>query len=167
MAAGEVTLLGWLRRFLPERSYADIAALERAIALSFGGFIRGRGLIGLIFGSLIAIALLLDVPLAPLIAVIAGLIQFIPFIGPLLGWAVLPAFALVPAPDVVVPALVLSLLSAAVMQLVVTRMVMGRAVSIRAAAVLSVVMLGTAIAGVTGRSSPSRPRPRSWPSLTI
>ena len=43
MAAGEVTLLGWLRRFLPERSYADIAALERAIALSFGGFIRGRG----------------------------------------------------------------------------------------------------------------------------
>ena len=151
MAAGEVTLLGWLRRFLPERSYADIAALERAIALSFGGFIRGRGLIGLIFGSLIGIAaILLDVPLAPLIAVIAGLIQFIPFIGPLLGWAVLPAFALVLAPAVVVPALGLSLLSAAVMQLVVTRMVMGRAVKIRAAAVLSVVMLGTAIAGVTG-----------------
>ena len=166
MAAGEVTLLGWLRRFLPERSYADIAALERAIALSFGVHPRpGPHRIDL------------RQPdrhrrppprcLAPLIAVIAGLIQFIPFIGPLLGWAVLPAFALVLAPDVVVPALVLSLLSAAVMQLVVTRMVMGRAVSIRAAAVLSVVMLGTAIAGVTGRSSPSRPRPRSWPSPTI
>ena len=151
MAAGEVTLLGWLRRFLPERSYADIAALERAIALSFGGFIRGRGLIGLIFGGLISIAaLLLGIPLAPLIAVIAGLIQFIPFIGPLLGWAVLPAFALVLAPTMVVPALVLSLLIAAVMQLVVTRMVMGRAVKIRAAAVLAVVMLGTAIAGVIG-----------------
>ncbi len=151
MAAGEVTLLGWLRRFLPERSYADIAALERAIALSFGGFIRGRGLIGLIFGGLIAIAaFLLGVPLAPLIAVIAGLIQFIPFIGPLLGWAVLPAFALVLAPAVVVPALVVSLLIAAGMQLVVTRMVMGRAVKIRAAAVLAVVMLGTAIAGVIG-----------------
>lgn len=151
MAAGEVTLLGWLRRFLPERSYADIAALERAIALSFGGFIRGRGLIGLIFAALISIAaFLLGVPLAPLIAVIAGLIQFIPFIGPLLGWAVLPAFALVLAPAVVVPALVLSLLIAAVMQMVVTRMVMGRAVKIGAAAVLAVVMLGTAIAGVIG-----------------
>ena len=151
MAAGEVTLLGWLRQFLPERSYADIAALERAIALSFGGFIRGRGLIGLIFGGLISIAaLLLGVPLAPLIAVIAGLIQFIPFIGPLLGWAVLPAFALVLAPAVVLPALVLSLLIAAIMQMIVTRMVMGRAVKIRAAAVLAVVMLGTAIAGITG-----------------
>ncbi len=151
MAAGEVTLLGWLRQFLPERSYADIAALEHAIALSFGGFIRGRGLIGLIFGVLISIAaLLLGVPLAPLIAVIAGLIQFIPFIGPLLGWAVLPAFALVLAPAVVLPALVLSLLIAAIMQMIVTRMVMGRAVKIRAAAVLAVVMLGTAIAGITG-----------------
>ena len=151
MAAGEVTLLGWLRRFLPERSYADIAALERAIALSFGGFIRGRGLIGLIFGVLIWIAaLLLGVPLAVLIAVIAGLIQFIPFVGPLLGWSVLPAFAVVLAPAVAAPALVVSLLIAVVMQMIVTRMVMGRAVKIRAAAVLAVVMLGTAIAGVMG-----------------
>jgi len=151
MAAGEVTLLGWLRRFLPERSYADVAALERAIALSFGGFIRGRGLIGLIFGVLVWIAaFLLGVPLATLIAVIAGLIQFIPFIGPLLGWSVLPAFALVLAPAVAVPALIVSLLIAATMQLIVTRMVMGRAVKIRAAAVLAVVMLGTAIAGVLG-----------------
>jgi predicted PurR-regulated permease PerM len=151
MAAGEVTLLGWLRRFLPERSYADIAALERAIALSFGGFIRGRGLIGLIFGVLISIAaVLLDVPFAPLIAVIAGLIQFIPFIGPLLGWTVLPAFAVVLAPDVAVPALVISLLIAVILQMIVTRLVMGRAVKISVAAVLSVVMLGTAIAGVMG-----------------
>jgi putative heme transporter len=151
MAVGEVTLLGWLRRFLPERSYADIAALERAIALSFGGFIRGRGLIGLIFGVLISIAaFLLGVPFAPLIAVIAGLIQFIPFVGPLFGWTVLPAFAVVLAPAVVAPALVVSLLIAALMQMIVTRMVMGRAVKISAAAVLAVVMLGTAIAGVMG-----------------
>jgi predicted PurR-regulated permease PerM len=151
MAAGEVTLLGWLRRFLPERSYFDIAALERAIAVSFGGFIRGRGIIGLIFGALISVAaVLLGIPFAPLIAVIAGLIQFIPFIGPLLGWAVLPAFALVVAPSDAVPALVVSLLIAALMQMIVTRMVMGRAVKISAAAVLAVVMLGTAIAGILG-----------------
>ncbi len=151
MAAGEVTLLGWLRRFLPERSYADIAALERAIALSFGGFIRGRGLIGLIFGVLISVAAVaLGVPFAPLIAVIAGLIQFIPFVGPLLGWAVLPGFALVLEPTVAGPALVVSLLIAGILQAIVTRMVMGRAVKISAAAVLAVVMLGTAIAGVMG-----------------
>ena len=51
LAAGQVTLFGWLRRFLPERTYVDLAALERAIAISFGGFVRGRGLIGLIYGG--------------------------------------------------------------------------------------------------------------------
>ena len=68
----------------------------------------------------------------------------------MLGWAVLPAFALVLAPEVATQALVLSLLIAVVMQMIVTRLVMGRAVKIRVAAVLAVVMLGTAIAGVMG-----------------
>ena len=151
LAVGQVSLLGWLRRFLPERSYADVAALERAIAVSFGGFVRGRGLIGLIYGTIVLIAaFLLGVPFGPLIAVIAGLIVFIPWIGPLLGWAVLPAFAVVLAPDVVVPCLVVSLVSAVAVQLVVTQLVMGAAVNMSPVAVFSVVIIGTALAGVMG-----------------
>ncbi len=69
---------------MPERTYCDIAELERAIAVSFGGFVRGRGLIGLIYGIIILVAaFVLGVPFAPLIAVVAGLIVFIPWIGPL------------------------------------------------------------------------------------
>ena len=151
LAVGQVSLLGWLRIFLPERAYADVAALERAIAVSFGGFVRGRGLIGLIYGTIVLIAaVLLGVPFGPLIAVIAGLIVFIPWIGPLLGWAVLPAFALVLAPDVVVPCLVVSLVAAIAVQLVVTQLVMGAAVNMSPVAVFSVVIIGTALAGVMG-----------------
>jgi predicted PurR-regulated permease PerM len=151
LAVGQVSLLGWLRIFLPERAYADVAALERAIAVSFGGFVRGRGLIGLIYGTIVLIAaFLLGVPFGPLIAVIAGLIVFIPWIGPLLGWAVLPAFALVLAPDVVVPALIVSLVAAIAVQLVVTQLVMGAAVNMSPVAVFSVVIIGTALAGVMG-----------------
>ena len=151
LAVGQVSLLGWLRIFLPERAYADVAALERAIAVSFGGFVRGRGLIGLIYGTIVLIAaVLLGVPFGPLIAVIAGLIVFIPWIGPLLGWAVLPAFALVLAPDVVVPCLIVSLVAAIAVQLVVTQLVMGAAVNMSPVAVFSVVIIGTALAGVMG-----------------
>jgi predicted PurR-regulated permease PerM len=151
LAAGQVTLLGWLRRFLPERTYVDLAALERAIAVSFGGFVRGRGLIGLIYGAMVlVIALLFRVPFAPLIAVIAGLIVFIPWIGPLIGWAVLPAFAAISVPDVVVPCLILSLIGAFGVQLVVTQLVMGAAVNMSPVAVFSVVILGTALAGIAG-----------------
>ncbi len=151
LAAGQVTLFGWLRRFLPERTYVDLAALERAIAVSFGGFVRGRGLIGLIYGVMIlVVALIFRVPYAPLIAVIAGLIVFIPWIGPLIGWAVLPAFAAVSVPEVVVPCLILSLIGAIGIQLIVTQFVMGAAVNMSPVAVFAVVILGTAVAGIAG-----------------
>ena len=48
LAMGQVSLLGWLRRFLPSSTYRDLTELERAIAFSFGGFVRGRLLIGAI-----------------------------------------------------------------------------------------------------------------------
>jgi putative heme transporter len=151
LAVGQVTLLGWTRRFLPERTYFDIAALERAIAVSFGGFVRGRGLIGVIYGLVILVtAFWLGVPYGALIAVIAGLIVFIPWIGPLLGWAVLPAFTLVLAPEVLTQSLIVSLVAAVAIQLVVTQLVMGAAVNMTPVAVFSVVILGTALAGVMG-----------------
>jgi predicted PurR-regulated permease PerM len=151
LAIGEVSLLGWMRRFLPSSTYVDLTNLERAIAVSFGGFVRGRLLIGAIFGAVVLVgALLFDVPLAPLIAVIAGLIVFIPWIGPLLGWAVLPAFALIFNPDAVVPCLIVSLIGAVAIQLVVTQMVMGKAVHVSPVAVFAVVFLGTAVAGIIG-----------------
>jgi predicted PurR-regulated permease PerM len=151
LAAGQVTLFGWLRRFLPERTYDDLAALERAIAVSFGGFVRGRGLIGVIYGAMVlVVALIFRVPYAPLIAVIAGMIVFIPWIGPLIGWAVLPAFAAVSVPEAVVPCLILSLIGAIGIQLVVTQFVMGAAVNMSPVAVFAVVILGTAVAGIAG-----------------
>ena len=151
IAIGQVSLLGWARRFLPEGTYNDLEGLEQAIAISFGGFIRGRLAIGAIFGAIIAVAaLLFGVPYAALIAVIAGLIVFIPWIGPLLGWAVLPAFALVLAPDVLLPCLIVSLVAAVAVQIVVTQLVMGAAVNMSPVAVFAVVIIGTTIAGIAG-----------------
>ena len=151
LAAGQVSLLGWMRRFLPSNTYADLTALERAIAISFGGFVRGRGLIGLIYGLIVAVtAIVFGVPYAPLIAVVAGMIVFIPWIGPLIGWAVLPAFAMLLAPEAVVPCLVVSLVAAVAVQLVVTQLVMGAAVKMSPVAVFAVVIIGTALAGIAG-----------------
>ena len=52
---GQVSLLGWLRRFLPSSTYRDLTELEAAIAVSFGGFVRGRLVIGAIYGVIIAL----------------------------------------------------------------------------------------------------------------
>jgi predicted PurR-regulated permease PerM len=151
LAMGQVSLLGWLRRFLPSSTYRDLTELERAIAVSFGGFVRGRLLIGAIYGAVVGIgALLLGIPYSPLIAVIAGLIVFIPWIGPLIGWIVLPAFASLLEPSAVFPAFVISALGAIAIQLVVTQFVMAGAVNMTPVAVFVVVILGTSVAGIIG-----------------
>ncbi len=73
LAIGQVSLLGWLRRFLPSSTYRDLTELERAIAVSFGGFVRGRLVIGAIYGTIVGLAaVVLGIPYGPLIAVIAG-----------------------------------------------------------------------------------------------
>jgi predicted PurR-regulated permease PerM len=146
-----VSLLGWTKRFLPTSTYRDISELEQAIAVSFGGFVRGRLLIGAIYGGVVGIsAVLLGIPYSPLIAVIAGLIAFIPWIGPLIGWAVLPAFAALLDPSATTAALAISVLGAVVIQVVVTPFVMAGAVDMKPVAVFTVVILGTAVAGVMG-----------------
>ena len=151
LAIGQVSLFGWLRTFLPESTYTDLTALEQAIAVAFGGFVRGRLLIGAIYGLVVlGAAFVLGVPYGPLIAVIAGLIVFIPWIGPLIGWAILPAFALILAPTVVVPCLVVSLIGAVVIQVVVTQLVMGAAVKMSPVAVFAVVIIGASLAGIAG-----------------
>jgi len=151
LAMGQVSLLGWLRRFLPSSTYRDLTELERAIAVSFGGFVRGRLLIGAIYGAVVGIgALVLGIPYAPLIAVIAGLIVFIPWIGPLIGWIVLPAFASLLEPDVVFPAFLISAAGAIAIQVVVTQFVMAGAVNMTPVAVFVVVILGTSVAGIVG-----------------
>lgn len=75
---------------------------------------------------------------------------FIPWIGPLIGWAVLPSFAIVLAPDAVVAGLVIGLVVAFASQLLVTQLVMGAAVNMSPVAVFVVVFIGAALAGVMG-----------------
>jgi predicted PurR-regulated permease PerM len=151
LAVGQVSLLGWARRFLPSSSYDDLTELERAIAVSFGGFVRGRLLIGFIYGAIIAVAaFILGVPFGPLIGIIAGVIVFIPWIGPLIGWIVLPAFALLLAPEAVPASLLISIVVAVAIQIIVTQLVMGAAVNMSPVAVFVVVFLGTSLAGIAG-----------------
>lgn len=151
LAVGQVSLLGWLRRFLPSSTYRDLTELESAIAISFGGFVRGRLVIGAVFGAIVGVAaIVFGVPYAPLIAVVAGLIVFIPWIGPLIGWAVLPAFASILEPSVVLQCAIVSIVAAVAVQLVVTQFVMGAAVKMSPVAVFVVVIIGTALAGILG-----------------
>ena len=144
-------IVSFLFRLVPP-AYADEAhLLQTSVSRSFGGFLRGQALMGVVY-FLIALAtnLLLGLPLAALTSVSAGLLQAIPFFGPFLSWAPPVAVALLLQPTAALPALVLMLVGWMVVMNVLQPRIMQDAVGIHPIVVLGSVLVGSRIAGIPG-----------------
>ncbi len=73
-------------RALPRRWRQDIIQLLRELDRVISGFVRGQMLLGLSVGTLAALASsLLGLRYAVLLGIWAGLMEFIPYVGPVLG----------------------------------------------------------------------------------
>ena len=132
-------------------SYAEEARLlQTSVSRSFGGFLRGQALMGVVY-FLVALAtnLLLGLPLAALTSVAAGLLQMIPFFGPFVAWAPPVIVALVLQPEAVVPAVILMGIGWFVVMNVLQPRIMQGAVGIH-----PIVVLGSVLIGVEDRGHP-------------
>jgi predicted PurR-regulated permease PerM len=79
--------------FFPERRRAKAEAIVDDLDLVVGGFIRGQLIDGAIVGTMIGVMLaVLHVPYALLIGVAAGILNFIPYAGAVVGFV--PAFTI-------------------------------------------------------------------------
>ena len=144
-------IVSFLFRLVPP-AYADEALLlQTSVSRSFGGFLRGQALMGVVY-FLIALAtnLALGLPLAALSSVSAGVLQAVPFFGPFLSWAPPVVVALVLQPSAVVPALVLMGAGWVVVMNVLQPRIMQDAVGIHPLVVLGSVLIGSRIAGIPG-----------------
>ena len=88
--------------------------LEDVLAIAdrtLGGYIRGQLLLGVVVGTIVAVGLLLlGVPFAVLLGVVAGITELIPIIGPWIGGAVGVVVTLATEPDKVLWVLLLYLI---------------------------------------------------------
>jgi len=147
---GEQTM-AFINRLVPPRYAEEFALLEVSVSRSFGGFLRGQALIGLVYGLVAAgTSLLLGLDFAPLTAFSSGILQAIPFFGPFISWAPPVAVALLTKPDALLPTLALMVAGWFVVMNVIQPRVMGEAVGIHPAVVLGSVIVGAKIAGVAG-----------------
>jgi len=144
-------IVSFLFRLVPP-TYADEALLlQTSVSRSFGGFLRGQALMGVVY-FLIALAtnLLLGLPLAALTSVSAGILQAIPFFGPFLSWAPPVIVALVLQPTAALPAVLLMGAGWVVVMNVLQPRIMQDAVGIHPIVVLGSVLIGSRIAGIPG-----------------
>jgi predicted PurR-regulated permease PerM len=144
-------ILAFLYRLVPP-SYAEEARLlQNSVARSFGGFLRGQAVLGVVY-FLVALAtsLLLGLPLEALTASAAGLLMSIPFFGPFLAWAPPVIAAIIFKPEAVVPAIVLMGIGWIIVMNVLQPRIMQGAVGIHPIVVLASVLIGSKIAGIPG-----------------
>ncbi len=96
-------IMAFLFRLVPPGAAEEARLLQTSVARSFGGFLRGQALMGIVyFAVALGTSLLLGLPLAILTSTLSGVLQAIPFFGPFLSWAPPVIVALLFKPDAVV-----------------------------------------------------------------
>jgi predicted PurR-regulated permease PerM len=144
-------IVAYLNRLVPPQ-YGDEARLfETSVASSFGGFIRGQAIQGLIMAGIAAVAhLVIGVDFLPASAALSGFLQAIPFFGPAFSWAPPIVVALLTKPEAVLPTLAVMLIGWFVVNNILLPRLMASAVGIHPVAVLVSVLVGLKIAGIAG-----------------
>ena len=144
-------LTAFLVRLVPARYTEEARLFETSVASSFGGFLRGQAIMGLLYGLIAAVVhLVFGLPYGPASAAAAGLLQAIPFFGPFFSWAPPVLVAVLTTPDATLPTLVLMLAGWMVIMNVVQPRLMATAVGVHPIVVLGSVIVGVKVAGIAG-----------------
>jgi len=150
----------WARSLIPERWRAEAGALARQIDRVLGAYIRGQLiLMGVMVGlAYVAMGPVLRLRYALVLALIAGVLELFPVVGPLIAWLLAlltgiltPSIPYGWSPEVYAIAIVIAY--AVVRQLqdnITIPNVMGRTLRLHPALVLFVVLCGGYLGGLTG-----------------
>jgi predicted PurR-regulated permease PerM len=144
-------ILSFLFRLVPPAYKEEARLLETSVARSFGGFLRGQAILGVVYAAVALLtSALLHLPYLAITTVVAGGLMAIPFFGPFLSWAPPVVVALLAQPDATVPTMILMGIGWLVVMNVLQPRLMQEAVGIHPLVVLGSVLVGSKIAGVTG-----------------
>ena len=144
-------ILAYINRLVPPR-YGDEARLfEASVSASFGGFIRGQFIQGVIYAVVAAFAhVLFGLDFLPASAALSGVLQAIPFFGPFVSWAPPVVVAVLTKPDVALPTLIVMFIGWFIVMNIVQPRVMSHAIGLHPVVVLASVLVGIKVAGIAG-----------------
>jgi len=138
-------------RVLSPELGSEAELLRHSADRSFGGFIRGSLILGLIYAiATLAILVPLGVPYAGVLALVSGLTMIIPFFGPIIAMVPVLAVTFVGAPDRLLIVFILVLLVQQVLLNVVSPRIMSRSIGIHPIFIFLALLLGAKLAGFWG-----------------
>jgi predicted PurR-regulated permease PerM len=144
-------IMAFFLRLAPPRYAGEVRLLQTSVSSSFGGFMRGQAIQGVVLGLVAAAGgFLLDIPYWPATAVIVAILQMIPFFGPFVSWAPPVVVAALTPGAAVVPMLIIMVIGWFVVMNIIQPRVMADSVGIHPVVVLVSVLIGLKLQGVIG-----------------
>jgi predicted PurR-regulated permease PerM len=151
MVADRDRLLASSFRLIPPQYKEEARLLETSVARSFGGFLRGQAILGLVYAAVSIVAsTVFGLDYLAGTAAAAGLLMAIPFFGPFFAWAPPVLVALFVKPDATLPTLAVMAVGWLVVMNVLQPRLMAQALRIHPIIVLGSVLVGSKIAGISG-----------------
>jgi predicted PurR-regulated permease PerM len=141
----------YLRAFLPADRHEQAARVTDRIFIRLGGWVSGQILLCLIIGSMSWIGLvIIGVPYAAVLALIAGILEAVPNIGPIIAAVPAIMIAALYSPFQALLVLILYVIIQQLENYVIVPRVMSRAVELHPLAVLLALLIGGELLGVLG-----------------
>jgi predicted PurR-regulated permease PerM len=154
----KVSLVGQFDRTLPPTWRFDTWAIIKTVEHDFGQWVRGQLILGVAVGiftfiGLIILSQLVD-PIfgryAVLLSIIAGVLELVPIIGPIISAVPAVLLAATAGPAAVVAALLLYTLVQQIENNFFVPKIQGDAIQLHPAAVIFAIIIGGALAGLLG-----------------
>lgn len=144
-------LTSLVRRAVPSPRRRGFDTATAILYRTVGRYFAGSVLVSLVAASgVLIVGLLLDVPLAPLVAVWVSMTNLIPQVGSFLGGAAFVVAGAAAGPTTALLCLLWFVVYQQIENYVIVPLIVGDAVDLSAPATMVVALLGAAIAGVPG-----------------
>lgn len=136
---------------VPPAYRGEAEILEEAVSRSFGGFIRGQVVTGLVFGAIcFAVSLVFGLEFIAVTTATAGVLMAIPFFGPFVAWVPPVLVAVLTKPDVTLPVSIVIAIGWLVVMNWLQPRIMANSLRIHPIVVLGSVLVGLKVAGIPG-----------------
>jgi len=151
MVADRDRIMSFMFRLVPPAFAADARVIETSVARSFGGFLRGQAIMGVMYAAISVIAsTVFGLDYLAATSAAAGALMAIPFFGPFAAWAPPVLVAIFAKPDAVLGTFIIMGIGWLIVMNAVQPRIMANALQIHPIVVLGSVLVGAKVAGVGG-----------------
>ncbi len=138
-------------RLIPDNKREMIVELVNKVSQKVGNWLRGQLILGLIIGACVYVVLsLIGLPYALTLAVIAGALEFLPVVGPVLSAVIGALVALTISPLITLFTVIFYVVLQQVENNLIVPKIMQKAVGLPPAVIIVAILIGGKLLGITG-----------------